>query len=274
MSAAAEREDRGHVPRAVKRHDGVEVSAIIDRLAEEIPIALRYNHVPFAVMLATPCDLEDFALGFSVTEGLIDSVDQLIKVELRDVLEGIELQVTVADTAPAARLRDRQQRGLPGRSGCGLCGVRDLDAALRQPPAVEANSPISRAALHRALGAFSEGQRINTVTGAVHAAAWADVAGEIQWLREDVGRHNALDKLIGAKLRAGGSFESGLLLISSRASYEMVTKAAAVGIGTLVALSAPTALARDVAERCGLCLIAFARGQRFNVYTGAERLQG
>lgn len=264
---------RGHVGARVERiRAGVREHAV-DRLAEEVPVALRYNGVPFAVMLATPCDLEDFALGFSLSEGLIDSPAQWRGMDEARRLEGIELAVRVTSDAPAAALGGDRARGLPGRSGCGLCGVRDLEQALRLPVPVRAHREFAEAALRRALAALDAHQPINAATGAVHAAAWADAQGRIVLLREDIGRHNALDKLIGALQRGGHAFDAGMLLITSRASYEMLMKAATVGIGLVAALSAPTALAVTLAERAGVCLVGFARADGCNVYTHGERLR-
>lgn len=243
-----------------------------DRIAEEMPVALRYNGHSFAVMMATPRDLEDFALGFSLSEGLVDAPSQLVSVEIRQRLEGIELAMTVASDAPAASLDDDRQRLLPGRGGCGLCGTRELEEAVRAPGAVNASKHFPVVALERAMHELQQHQPMNAATGAVHAAAWADAEGHILLAREDVGRHNALDKLIGAMCSAGIAGDAGMLLLTSRASYEMVTKAATVGIGFIAAISAPTALAVELARGAGICLVGFARTGGCNVYTYAERL--
>ena len=238
-----------------------------------MPIAMHYNGRSFAVMMATPRDLEDFALGFSLSEGLIDSPAQLTGIEAHSRLEGIELSMAVSSDAPAARLGPGQERLLPGRSGCGICGTRELEDAVRQPPAVRIPASFSTAALERALRALDGHQPMNTATGAVHAAAWADAEGRILLVREDVGRHNALDKLIGAMHSAGCVPGAGMLLLTSRASYEMVTKAASAGIGVIAAISAPTALAVELARSAGVCLIGFARPGGYNVYTRPDRLR-
>ncbi len=243
-----------------------------DAIAEEVPIAMIYNGEPFSVMMATALDLEDFALGFSLSESLIPNADALISVEIRPRLEGIELAMTVtADARPSAGHASRQ-RLLPGRSGCGLCGARTLEDAVRHPASVGPGPCIALRVLQKALHALRAYQPINAVTGSVHAAAWADASGTILLVREDVGRHNALDKLIGAMSRAGHDPEAGFLLITSRASYEMVTKAATAGITLLVAISAPTALAIHLAQSTGLTLIGFARPGRHVVYTHPSRL--
>ena len=256
------------------RGSGTDRAPVADRVAEEVPVALRYGDRAFAVMMATPADLEDFALGFSLTEGLVDTPAQLTGIEVHTRLEGIELAMTVAPEAPAARLADAEaQRLLPGRSGCGLCGTRELEDAVRPPPRVPAGARrFSTAALERAFAALPARQPLNAATGAVHAAAWADADGHILLAREDIGRHNALDKLVGALVRAGHAPGDGMLLLTSRASYEMVAKAARAGIGFVAAISAPTALAIDVARAADVCLVGFARPGGCNAYAHPERL--
>lgn len=263
----------GYVERPIERHRNGRGERTDDRIAEEMPIAMLYNGVSFAVMMTTPADLEDFALGFSLTEGLIDSPGQLLAVERSDLLEGIQLAMTVAPGTAAARLDGRRERLLPGRGSCGICGTRDLEDAIRQPSPVIVRPTFRSGALERALAALSRHQPMNAATGAVHAAAWADADGRIMLAREDVGRHNALDKLIGAMARAGVAPDSGMLLLTSRASYEMVAKAAAAGIGLMAAISAPTALAIELARSAGICLIGFARPGSHNVYAHPERLR-
>jgi FdhD protein len=278
---------RGSAARDVARlRASAAVVQVADRIAEEVPVALRYNGRAFAVMMATPCDLEDFALGFSLTEGLVDAPAQLTGVEVTQRLEGIELAMSVSADAPVARLGDADaQRLLPGRSGCGLCGTRELEDAVRAPPAVRNDGAprFTLRALERAFAALPAHQPMNAATGAVHAAAWADADGNIALAREDIGRHNALDKLVGARVRAalagsghagsGIAPADGMLLLTSRASYEMVAKAARAGIGFIAAISAPTALAVDLARGAGVCLVGFARPGGCNVYAHPERLR-
>jgi FdhD protein len=263
----------GHVLRSIERWRDGRLERLDDRIAEEVPVAMLYNGVSFAVMMATPHDLEDFALGFSLSEGLIGSASHLQAIGQRHLLEGIELAMTVVETAPAARLTRHAERLLPGRGGCGICGTRQLEDAVRQPGHVEVRASIQRVALQRALSGLHERQPMNAATGAMHAAAWSDVDGNIVLVREDVGRHNALDKLIGAMHHAGIDAAEGMLLLTSRASYEMVTKAASVGIGIIAAISAPTALAIRLARSAGVTLVGFARTTSHNVYTHPERLQ-
>jgi FdhD protein len=275
---------RGFARRDVARLRAVagvdERAPVADRVAEEVPVALRINGRAFAVMMATPCDLEDFALGFALTEALVDASAQLLAVEPRPRLAGVELALTVSADAPAARLGDAEaQRLLPGRSGCGLCGTRELEDAVRPPTPLRPDRQrvFTMEALERAFAALPAHQPVNAATGAVHAAAWADADGRIVLAREDVGRHNALDKLVGALLRGGhaagpAAFDDGMLLLTSRASYEMVAKAARAGIGFIAAISAPTALAVDLARGAGVCLVGFARPGGCNVYAHPERL--
>lgn len=262
----------GYAERCIERWRDGHSERVDDCIAEEMPIAMHYNGRSFAVMMATPRDLEDFALGFSLSEGLIDSPEQLISVDVHERLEGLELSMTVPAEAPAARLERRPERLLPGRGSCGICGTRELEDAVRQPDPVVDPGCVSSAALKRALVELHQHQPMNTATGAVHAAAWANSEGRILLAREDVGRHNALDKLIGAMRRGDCSPAAGMLLLTSRASYEMVTKAAGAGIGFIAAISAPTALAIELARSAGVCLIGFARPGGYNIYTHPDRL--
>jgi len=241
-----------------------------DRLAEEIPLAIHCDGEPLAVMMVSPGDLEDFAWGFALTElGL--AADDLVSVAAQAVLEGIRLDLRTRDPRPAGEAAERR-RWLPGRSGCGLCGSRSLEDVVRQPEAVGRGSAISRSALDAALEQLGQRQPLNAATGAVHAAAWAGADGTLRLVREDVGRHNALDKLVGAMRRDGVDPQSGFALVTSRASYEMVVKAATAGIPLLAALSAPTALAVDLAAGCGLTLLGFVRGDRHVVYSHPWRI--
>lgn len=246
--------------------------SLLDAIAEEVPIAMQYNQVPFAVMMASPADLEDFALGFSLSEGLIRTAAELERVAIREHLEGIELSMSVSATAPASDLDPANMRLLPGRAGCGICGTRVLEGLIPPLAPLATTGAYPVASLRKALATLAQHQPMNQATGATHAAAWADASGGIQLLREDVGRHNALDKLIGAMHRNGVMRTDGALLISSRASHEMVSKAAMAGIGIVAAVSAPTALAIDVARSLGICLLGFARSDGYNVYSCPERL--
>jgi len=242
-------------------------------LAVEAPIALQFNGIAHAVMLATPRDLEDFALGFSLSEGILASAAELYSVEVQRTGPGHTLALEIG-AAAFARLKDRR-RTLAGRTGCGICGTESLDQVLRPlAPLPPAHGLLAPAALAKAAAALPAAQALQRATGATHGAAWCALDGSIVALREDVGRHNALDKLIGALVRTHVDRGAGFALITSRASVEMVQKAASAGIALLAAVSAPTSLALEVAERCGLTLIGFARGNQFSVYSHRERLLG
>ena len=235
------------------RHD-------LDLAVPEEPVALVYNGISHVVMMATPADLEDFALGFSLSEGLIQRPEQIYDLVIEPAETGQQVQLEI-DGQSFQQLKNRR-RQLSGRSGCGLCGVDSLDQATRPVRSVTPQE-IQPDSLTRALSQLRAKQPLNQQTGAAHAAAWCDPDGHIQHIREDVGRHNALDKLIGA---CQGDFGEGFALISSRASYEMVHKACSVGIGALAAVSAPTSLAIDQAELAGLTLLGFARPGRYQRY--------
>ncbi|WP_136255632.1 formate dehydrogenase accessory sulfurtransferase FdhD [Onishia niordana] len=234
-----------------------------DALALEVPVALVYNGISHAVMMASPADLEDFALGFSLSEGILAHVHECYDLEVEEESQGLTVHLTIASRR-LAELKERR-RSLAGRTGCGLCGTEALDLAIRPIPVVRASLP-SDAAIQRALGELADHQALQAATGATHGAAWCDADGRIQRVREDVGRHNALDKLIGVLAREGGAGEDGFALISSRASYEMVHKSASAGFGALVAVSAATALAVEQAREAGLMLVGFARPGRHLVY--------
>ncbi|WP_100638942.1 formate dehydrogenase accessory sulfurtransferase FdhD [Marinobacter salexigens] len=253
---------------------GIEGARSQDLVAEEVPVAMVYNGVSHAVMMASPCDLEDFALGFSISEGILQRPDQLFSIEIKPGEDGIEVDMHIAGDC-YARLRE-QRRNMAGRTGCGLCGTESLAHVVRTLEQVAPQPLPSDKAVQDALSNLKKHQPLQLQTGATHGAAWCDPQGRILLAREDVGRHNALDKLIGARLRVHGgqAFTEGFALISSRASFEMVQKSASVGIGTLVAVSAPTALAIREAEKSGMKLIGFARPGRHVIYArGGEAAQ-
>lgn len=254
----------------VQKWQAGEVKPLEDIVAEEVPVAMIYNGISHAVMLATPQDLEDFALGFSLAEGILSTPKELYGIELVEQASGIELRMDVA-TERFAQLKDRR-RSMTGRTGCGLCGAESLAQALRLPNNVNASKDVfDKEVLLKALENASNQQVLQAMTGATHASFWVQSTGEITMVREDVGRHNALDKLLGA--RAKQDKEDGFVLTTSRASYEMVQKVAVAGVSMLVAISAPTGLAIRVAEQCGITLIGFARPQQFVVYTHPERIK-
>ena len=235
-----------------------------DELAEEIPVALEYNGVSYAVMMATPCDIEEFALGFSISEGIIGSVREFYGVEVEQGAAGITAHIDVASAAFAG-LKERR-RSMAGRTGCGLCGVDSLSQVLRPLPWLAPSRALSTRAIRQALAGVKALQPLNRITGATHAALWCGRDGIATVGFEGVGRHNALDKLIGSLARADEDPADGFALITSRASVEMVQKAATAGISALVAISAPTALAARTAQACGMTLVAFARGEDFVAY--------
>ena len=244
--------------------------AVDDLVADEVPIALQYNGISHAVMLASPLDLEDFAVGFSLSEGLVDDASEIYDVEPEDTCNGVVLHIEIA-TRCLVRLKERR-RTLAGRTGCGLCGTESMEQALPRIGRPVAPLTLDVHALSHALREMRTLQALQSATGATHAAAWCDAAGHVQLLREDVGRHNALDKLIGALARGRRDAAQGFFAVTSRASYEMVQKTALAGVGVLAAISAPTALAVRTAEDAGLCLIGFARGTDWVAYSGTERL--
>ncbi|MBN9088262.1 MAG: formate dehydrogenase accessory sulfurtransferase FdhD [Reyranella sp.] len=249
-------------------------------VAEEVAVALVYNGISHAVMMATPCDLEDFARGFSLTEHIVEKPSEIYDIEVEDRGtafggRGIEVNLQIANQRMAV-LQERR-RSMSGRTGCGLCGVDSLEAALRPVPATRATATVSRAAITRAMAALPGEQRINKDNGATHAAGWARADGSLLLVREDVGRHNALDKLAGAlaKMDRGGPGErdGGFVVVTSRCSYEMVQKAAAIDAAAIAAVSAPTSLAIATAEQAGLALVAFVRDNRLTVYAHGERIE-
>jgi len=235
----------------------------VESLAEETAVALVYNGQPFAVMMATPDDLEDFAIGFSLSEGIVDAIDEVRLVDTLVTSDGVSLQLHI----PQSRFDALASRGrsLTGRTGCGLCGTDSLAAAIR-PVRRVSRSQLALSVLPGHFHGLVGEQPLNARTGAVHAAAVLDGKGQLH-TREDVGRHNAIDKAIGAALRASAGAEA--LLVTSRASYEVVHKAAQAGIPLVAAISAPTALAVRLSEQAGLTLVGFARGDRYTVYSGA-----
>jgi FdhD protein len=242
-----------------------------DQVSEEMPVAFVYHGVPHVVMLATPADFEDFAVGFTLSEGLVASPDEIRAVEVTRGEQATDVRITVSWERFSALLQRR--RNLTGRTGCGLCGAETAEDAIREVARVGPGVPVTVEQLHAAIAELGSRQLINARTGSVHAAAWVIPGEGIRLLREDVGRHNALDKAIGALVRSNTELGTGFMLITSRASYEMVQKSAACGISMLVALSAPTAFAVRLAERSGLTLVAFARRSRHVVYAHPHRLR-
>lgn len=241
-----------------------------DCVAEEVPVALEYNGISHAVMLATPADLEDFARGFSVTEGIVDSGADIRDITMSRSPQGITLHIDIASSS-FARLKDRR-RSMTGRTGCGLCGTDSLADAVRQPPVIGGGMRFDAKAVSAALQALRGRQALLAATGATHAAAWCTADGAIALVREDVGRHNALDKLVGSMLQAGTTAGNGFIVVTSRASYEMVHKSAVAGVALLAAVSGVTALAIDMAHQANMALLGFVRGDDLSIYTDPGRV--
>jgi FdhD protein len=255
---------------AVALRDGV-ASEAEECVAEETAVAIEVNGIAHAVMLATPADLDDFALGFLLSEGIIDSRRDLLDVDQAPVESGIALRAEIVQRC-LHRLKERR-RALAGRTGCGLCGTESIAEAVRPIRRDVARVEVDAAAIARGMQALAAGQALQRATGATHAAAWISLDGELGTVREDVGRHNALDKLIGALARAGFDPAGGFVAVTSRASYEMVHKTASAGIGLLAAISAPTGLAIRMADEAGLVLAGFARGGNATLYSHAARVR-
>ena len=242
---------------ARKIGSGGEIAARQRMVPAETPIAISFLGIGYAVMMATPADLEDFAYGFARSERLIDSAVDVIGIEIREEEKGVLLGV---ELVPERHDRVLQRvRHRVGESSCGLCGIENLEQALRPLPKLPRPAAIAPTAIFRALEAIRAHQPLNSATGAVHAAALCDADGAVLAAREDVGRHNAFDKLVGHCLREGRDMRAGFVLLTARCSYELVEKAALAGVPLLVTISAPTGLAIERAEEAGLTLVALAR---------------
>ena len=259
-------------PLAVTRFYGDAVETADDLVVEETAVALAYNGLSHAVMLATPQHLAELALGFTLTEGIVADVKEIGDINIRPGPDGVEVDIDI----PLERLTalKGRRRSLASRSGCGICGTESLDGLARTCRRADRGAPLSLAAVRRALRDFSQNQDLRRLTGAAHGVAWADRDGAVLALREDVGRHNALDKLIGWMIGAKIDPAAGFIVASSRASYEMAQKAVAAGAGCMVAISGPTALAVRMAEAGNLALAGFARGDRLTAYTHADHFRG
>ncbi len=257
-----------HVRRQVWRAAGV--SNGVRAVPEETAVALTYNGSTYAVMMATPRDLEDFAVGFSLAEGVVKNARDIDTLEIVALDGGAECRMWLRD-ADAQRLRERR-RHIVGPTGCGLCGVESIDEALRPVAHVDADVMLTPQQIMGAMAAMPPLQILNTETRAVHAAAFWTASRGIVHLREDVGRHNALDKLAGALAREGIRAADGAVLLTSRVSVEMVQKTAAMGAGVLVSVSAPTALAIRMAEAAGITLAAIARADGFELFAHPGRI--
>ncbi|ALB53238.1 Formate dehydrogenase chain D [Cronobacter universalis NCTC 9529] len=239
-----------------------------DWLAEEVPVALVYNGISHVVMMASPKDLEIFALGFSLSEGIVESSHEIYGMDIIHGCNGIEIQVELSSRRFMG-LKARR-RNLAGRTGCGVCGVELLNDIVRPLAPLPFTQTFSLDNLDGALRQLASVQPVGELTGCTHAAAWLTPQGDIAGGHEDVGRHVALDKLLGRRARE--AWQQGAVLVSSRASYEMVQKAATCGVEILFAVSAATTLAVEVAERCNLTLVGFSRPGRATIYTHPQRL--
>jgi FdhD protein len=257
------------IPVRCATRDGGSIDRL-DVLAEEAPVALVYNGISHAVMMASPADLEDFAVGFSISEGIAADKADLGAVEAVPVENGVEVRIELSSRA-FWTLKERR-RTLAGRTGCGLCGVDSLDQTVRDLPKIENDLKVPLAAIHRALDALPAAQINNRAARSLHGAAFATPEGALKLVREDVGRHNALDKLIGGMIRGGLNPATGICVITSRCSFEMVQKAISAGFPILVAVSAPTLMARRLAEAHNLTMVALARADSVVLISHPQRL--
>ena len=250
--------------------DGEQTIAM-DVIAVEVPVALEYNGISHVVMLASPANLENFALGFSLSEGIIQQAYELYACEVEATAAGWLVHLEIA--AERFMLLKERRRNLAGRTGCGLCGTESLEQVTRCKTVVSHRHHFTEAAILNGMHAMQNLQPMQKQSGATHAAAWMTAQGQIECVREDVGRHNALDKLIGVMAEQKQDFTAGVLLITSRASYEMVQKAAIMNVGVIAAISAPTSFAVELAEQTEVTLMGFMRDQTYVVYTHADRVR-
>jgi len=262
------------VPCSVWRVESASLGMTVGTRAipEETAIAFTFNTASYAVMMATPQDLQDFAIGFALTEGVVPSLEAIDTIDVVEEDAGIELRIWLK-TKDAAEFLGRRRK-LAGPTGCGLCGVESLIEAMRPPPNVCEGQVLTPEEIMTAVSSLAAHQELNRETRAVHAAGFWEPARGLIAVREDVGRHNALDKLAGARARDGGTAAQGIVVLTSRVSIEMVQKSAMIGAPIVVAVSAPTALAVRMAEACGLTLAAVARKDGFEVFTHPHRIAG
>ncbi|HGL4206234.1 TPA: formate dehydrogenase accessory sulfurtransferase FdhD [Citrobacter farmeri] len=241
-----------------------------DEVAEEVPVALVYNGISHVVMMASPKDLEHFAVGFSLSEGIIDSPREIYGMDVVPSCNGLEVQIELSSRRFMG-LKERR-RALAGRTGCGVCGVEQLNDIGKPVQPLPFTQTFNLARLDQALRHLKDFQPVGQLTGCTHAAAWVMPSGELAGGHEDVGRHVALDKLLGRRAAQGESWLPGAALVSSRASYEMVQKSAMCGVEILFAVSAATTLAVEVAERCNLTPVGFCKPGKATIYTHPQRL--
>ncbi|MCE9900753.1 formate dehydrogenase accessory sulfurtransferase FdhD [Raoultella terrigena] len=241
-----------------------------DELAEEVPVALVYNGISHVVMMASPGDLQRFAVGFSLSEGIIENRAEIYGMDVVQECNGLAVRIELSSRRFMG-LKERR-RALAGRTGCGVCGVEQLNDIGRPVRPLPFTQTFNLANLDCALEHLNDVQPIGRITGCTHAAAWVRPSGQLAGGHEDVGRHVALDKLLGRRVEEGNDWQNGATLVSSRASYEMVQKAAMCGVEILFAVSAATALAVEVAERCNLTLVGFCKPGRATIYTHPQRI--
>lgn len=257
------------VKRLARRSGGMNSAA--RAVPEEVPVALSYGGTTHAVMMATPADLEDFALGFSLTEGIVGSAGEIAGIDIEEAGAGVDIQIRLKDAADD-RFQARR-RHLAGPVGCGLCGIESIDEAMRAvAPVAETGLALDEADVGRSVELLARHQTLHAETGAVHAAGFHMPGTGIVAAREDVGRHNALDKLAGALARAGVGGGTGAVVMTSRVSVELIQKTAAIGSPVIIAVSAPTALAIRQADEAGMTLIALVRGEEFDIFTRPDRI--
>lgn len=249
---------------------GAPAQAQLRAIPVETPVNIVYAPLPYAVMMATPADLEDFALGFSLTEGVIERPEDIRAIAIEPAERGVRLVITL--NAERTRANLARNRNMAGRTGCGICGIDDLASLPMAKQMKRVRTTLRVSAVRRALGELAAHQKLNDATHAVHGAAWCDVDGRILVAREDVGRHNALDKLIGALARQASDAATGFVLVTSRCSFEMVEKSAVFGAGAIVAISAPTSLAVERAAAHDMILIGVARADGVQCFSGADRV--
>ncbi|POP43795.1 sulfurtransferase FdhD [Superficieibacter electus] len=259
----------GAASRLIWSRDNTRV-AVPDSLAEEVPVALVYNGISHVVMMASPKDLEHFAVGFSLSEGIIENQSEIFGLDVVQACNGLEVQIELSSRRFMG-LKERR-RALAGRTGCGVCGVEQLNDIGKPVAPLSFTQTFSLTDLDRGLAQLRNFQPIGQLTGCTHAAAWMLPSGELAGGHEDVGRHVALDKLLGRRATEGNAWQQGAVLVSSRASYEMVQKSAMCGVEILFAVSAATTLAVEVAERCNLTLVGFCKPGRATIYTHPQRL--
>lgn len=271
MNSSQSAEQSGIIELPVRRHRGNQVETLVDRISAEWPVALVFNGISHAVMMATPRDLEAFAVGFAISEGIIarNADVQDIEVELHENGDMPHAEVRLSIIQQAFVALKEKRRTLAGRSGCGVCGIESIDLLDLQPervPDTGFSARLAADALARAARELPAHQPLTQQTGGLHAAAWCDAQGAILHAFEDVGRHNALDKLIGQLVLAHADFRQGFVFLSSRASYELVRKAARVGIPMVATISAPSSLAIAIAQRAGIRLVSFCRASGYVDY--------